>query len=419
MENLLTSLSFWGIAAIVATTFQLFWESVRTESKLPLIDVASLTQHSTSLFSTHHKSFVILLFCLTGLWALHYWALPNAQTITYALALAGATSYGLAYGISHWLKAYAHRIFSLPSRAFANSHPFHLTHLLLGVSCLLLMLLGYQSQLAWTPYLIINVFGAYLLGSSCVHLILQLIGSFKDDQSSALAAQPSFLLSIDRLDALTGAAFATALLGGLFVNSQAFSSQFHGLGGILLPLVLPLTGTILSGLSLFIAKMLPKLKVQQVLFAEKLVTTLWMIIASFCWVRLLLPTTWVSGTREYRAIEVFYAAQSGLICGLIISKLIQLYEKVEKIFLEYLYLKAYRVSVLDRLILNGVRVFSTMLPLLLLITAFLLAYQWVGLYGVCVAVLAMQSNLRTELSAEVAELEKLILRSKKLFFPAH
>jgi Na+/H+-translocating membrane pyrophosphatase len=165
--------------------------------------------------------------------------------------------------------------------------------------------------------------------------------------------------------------------------------------------------------------MLPKLKVQQVLFAEKLVTTLWMIIASFCWVRLLLPTTWVSGTREYMAIEVFYAAQSGLICGLIISKLIQLYEKVEKIFLEYLYLKAYRVSVLDRLILNGVRVFSTMLPLLLLITAFLLAYQWVGLYGVCVAVLAMQSNLRTELSVEVAELEKLILRSKKVFFPAH
>jgi hypothetical protein len=55
-------------------------------------------------------------------------------------------------------------------------------------------------------------------------------------------------------------------------------------------------------------------------------------------------------------------------------------------------------------------------PLVLLIGAFLFAYQWVGLYGLCIAVVAMQANLRTELSTEVAELEKLVLRSKKIFF---
>lgn len=183
-----------------------------------------------------------------------------------------------------------------------------------------------------------------------------------------------------------------------------------------MPLVLAFSGILLSGASgLFIKRVFGE-NFRHTLLAEKLASTLLMMIVSYLCVQVLLPKVWVFGTQEYEATQVFYAAQAGLICGLLISKLIQVYEALEKIMLEYLYLKAYRLSLVDKAIHTGLRILSSAVPLFLLIAAFLLAYHWVGLYGLCIAVVAMQANLRTQLSTEIAELEKLILRSQKTFF---
>jgi K(+)-stimulated pyrophosphate-energized sodium pump len=266
--------------------------------------------------------------------------------------------------------------------------------------------------MVWSPYLVLNFFATYSLGISSIALLYGIMPVAYIPNRLSNAS----IISDDRTDALSGAVIATALLGVTFLDLPSFQKQLSGLGGILLPLVLAFSGILLSEASgLFIKRVFGK-NFPHPILAEKLASTLLMIIASYLCVQVFLPEVWVFGTQEYESIQVFYAAQTGLICGLLISKLIQVYETLEKIMLEYLYLKAYRLSLIDKVIHNCLRILSSAVPLVLLIAAFLLAYHWVGLYGLCIAVVAMQANLRTQLSMEIAELEKLILRSQKTFF---
>jgi hypothetical protein len=417
MENLLTSMSFWGIAAVFATTSQVVWEyvrySIRSNSKIPVTSVVTLTQKSLSLVETHYKSLSIFFLSLLTLLVLDSWILPTIRPITYFTILIGAFTYAIKCAIDSWLsESYPNQFNSFLAVILDGKNPSQVITLVLSTSSILLLLICYQSILTWTPNLIYNLFAAYALGSSFIQLIFSLS---KTPEADSKIADDNFLIHADRKEILTGAVIACVLLGSTFIDIQAFHSQFNGLGGLFLPLALALSGTLVSATSAIVIRLASKQSSQQTLFAEKLVTTLVMILISFIGVKFFLPQVWVFGTTEYSAIQVFYAAQVGLICGLVISKLIHLYEMAEKIFIEYLYLKSYRITAIDKAVHNSLRVFSSVIPLVLLIGAFLLAYHWVGLYGVCIAIVAMQANLRTELSSEVAELEKLIIRSRKIF----
>jgi Na+/H+-translocating membrane pyrophosphatase len=300
----------------------------------------------------------------------------------------------------------------LPALLFEGKNPRNVLTLLLGIIGIVSLLLYFQLEMVWSPYLVLNFFATYSLGISSIALLYGIMPVAYIPNRLSNAS----IISDDRTDALSGAVIATALLGVTFLDLPSFQKQLSGLGGILLPLVLAFSGILLSEASgLFIKRVFGK-NFPHPILAEKLASTLLMIIASYLCVQVFLPEVWVFGTQEYEAIQVFYAAQTGLICGLLISKLIQVYEALEKIMLEYLYLKAYRLSLIDKVIHNCLRILSSAVPLVLLIAAFLLAYHWVGLYGLCIAVVAMQANLRTQLSMEIAELEKLILRSQKTFF---
>jgi K(+)-stimulated pyrophosphate-energized sodium pump len=418
MENLLTSMSFWGIAAVAATTSRLIWEyvraSVRSEKKIN--KVSAISQQSLSFLDTHHKSFTIFLISALTVVALNIWVIPNAKPLTYFTVLAGGLMYAVASLLGYWINQnQIQNPHSFLAALFEGKDSRNVTHLLCGLGGFLLLIFYFQSTIEWTAEIVFNLFASYTLGVSSIALLYSVLPSHFQLTYFRFSKSRN-LVSSDRTDALSGAVLATALLGTTFIDLQAFQKTFHGLGSILLPLVLAFGGVILSGVSGVAIRLWLRKDARQIVFAEKLATTLLMVITSYVLVRLCLPKTWVFGTQEYQAIQVFYAAQIGLICGLIISKLIHWYEMLEKVFLEYLYLKAYQVSFLDKAIHNGLRIFSAVVPLILLIAAFLLAYRWVGLYGVCIAIVAMQANLRTELSTEVAEMEKLILRSKKIFF---
>jgi K(+)-stimulated pyrophosphate-energized sodium pump len=418
MENLLTSMSFWGMAAIIATTSQLVWEhvrgSIRTEGRGKIAQVTSLSYQSLSFLDRHYKSFTLSVISLFGVLFLNNWVIPAAKPLSYLIIFTGALSYAVSMWVGQWISAYQTRYpKSFLNLLFEGKQPRYVITLLLGMAGLLPLLSFFQLEMAWSSYMVFNLFAAYSLGISSIAL---LDGIFADKSRTNLAPSTNTLISADRTDALSGAVLATALLGITFIDLQSFQKQFNGLGGVLLPIILALSGTLLSGVGSLLIRLGFGKNLKQTAFAEKLASTLLMIIASYVCVQVFLPKVWVFGTQEYEAIQVFYAAQAGLICGLLISKLIHIYEQVEKIFIEYLYLKAYRISFVDKMIHNCLRIFSSAVPLVLLIGAFLLAYHWVGLYGLCIAVVAMQANLRTELSTEVAELEKLVLRSKKIFF---
>ncbi|MBC7920180.1 MAG: sodium/proton-translocating pyrophosphatase [Ferruginibacter sp.] len=424
MENLLNNVSFWGVAAVVATAARLVWEHVRgyvhSESLLQANHTARL-RPSRSLRDTHYKPFTLGLLCAFVLVVLNGWMVPGITAVTCSTVLVGASLHTLAFvagRILHQVRAEGvarPNVWKKGLAALEGKNPLNALSLLIGLAGLVFLFFYYQPTLGWTPYLVLNVLAAFILGKVLVHFFFLFF--FNGDYSD-VGQQPatSLLIGNDRMDTLSGSIAATALLGATFTNLGAFQTQFNGLGGVLLPFAIALSGVLVSGASGSVVRLVLPKETHQTLFAEKLATTLVMIVVAFVWTRAFLPPVWVFGSREYSALHVFYAAQIGLISGLVISRMIQWYESIEKLFLVYLDLKLYRISVLDKVIHNGVRLFSAAVPLVSLIALFLLAHEWVGLYGFGVAIAAMQSNLRTELAAEVAELEKLVLRSKRLLF---
>ena len=423
MENLLNNVSFWGIAAVIATASRLMWEYVRSyirsESRLQAVNVARLSNQSRSLRDTHYKPFTLGVLCALVLLLLS-WTVPGITAVTASTVLFGALLYTLisvAGSILHQARATQATQWSVWKRGLAfteGKNPSNVLLLLIGLVGLIFLFFYYQPILVWTPYLVLNVLAAFVLGNSLAHLAFLFLANI----NRAVDQPPttSLLIGDDRMDILSGAVVATALVGAIFTNLRAFQAQFGGLGGVLLPFAIALSGVLISVISALVVRWVLKKRTHQTLFTEKIATTLVMIVAVFVWTRVFLPPTWVFGSREYSGLHVFYAAQIGLVSGLVISRVIHWYESIEKLFLVYLNLKRYRISVLDKVIHNGVRMFSAVVPLVSLISLFLLAHEWVGLYGFCVAVVAMQSNLRTELATEVAELEKLVLKSKQLLF---
>ena len=419
MENLLTSMSFWGMAAVIATTSQLIWEhlrgSIRSDGRAKTVQATFFSDHSLSLLERHYKSFTLFIISFLGVIVLNTWLIPGARSLTYLIILTGALSFSVSLWLGQWISLYqTHYPKSFLAVLFEGKNASKVLTLLFGMAGLLALLFCFQFEMVWSSYIVCNLFSAYALGISSIALLKGIFaGEAQINRWSLMDTKP--LVSADRTDALCGAVMATALLGITFLDLPSFQKQFNGLGGVLLPVTMAFSGTLLSGIGGLVVKLGFLKNLRQVAFAEKLVSTLFMIVASYICVQVFLPKVWVFGTQEFEAIQVFYAAQAGLICGLVISKLITIYEMAEKIFIEYIYLKAYRISFKDKMIHNFLRIFSSAVPLVLLIAAFLLAYHWVGLYGLCIAVVAMQANLRTELSTEVAELEKLVLRSKKIF----
>ena len=84
MENLVTNMSFWGIAAIIATTGQLIWEYFSAKGRIQVAKVASLSHQSRSLFEHHYKSFTLISVGVLALLALNIWVLPHMYYVVLA-----------------------------------------------------------------------------------------------------------------------------------------------------------------------------------------------------------------------------------------------------------------------------------------------------------------------------------------------
>lgn len=403
----MTSISFWGFAAILATTLRITWEFFRIKSKREAARVAStFSQIHQSLFQFNSKLVIVAVVSGLIVLLLHISSFSTLFSFTFTAFLVGAFTIATSNFLNQTIHSHSHLIPILKSLRpfFGEKSAFSLGTIFLGSLGILFVFLHYSSSLQWDTYLVLDLLSAYIFGGSIITLLLQETTAANNDY---VKNAENSLVSADRLDILMGVVLATALLGTTFTNLEAFSSQVSGLGAVILPIILALLGSFISSSSATFMKD-TQAKHPYFIFIEKFAITLLLILTSYYCITTLLPETWVAGGKEFSRIQVFYAAQAGLITGLITSKLIYAYDIMEKKFVHYLYNKAFRISILDRALHTGFRVFYGIAPLLLLIGAILLAYDLVGLYGVCITIVAMLSNFRTELSAEIAELEKLI-----------
>jgi Na+/H+-translocating membrane pyrophosphatase len=97
-------------------------------------------------------------------------------------------------------------------------------------------------------------------------------------------------------------------------------------------------------------------------------------------------------------MHVFYAAQAGIIAGLLTNKVIKGYNALHRKYFSYLAKKSFRVNLMDSVFHFIVNSFSALLPVVLIMFSILFSYQLVGLYGIVIALIAMLANLSTQLT---------------------
>jgi K(+)-stimulated pyrophosphate-energized sodium pump len=196
---------------------------------------------------------------------------------------------------------------------------------------------------------------------------------------------------------LGGALVAAMLLGTTFSVNSAFNEFWLPSGAVLLPLVLAISGVCISTVCSTIAA-LKKWKTPAAYLIEKMISAFLMIVAAFILIQLLLPYSWVLNGLEHTSLEVFFAAQTGIIMGLLTNKVTEVYRSVHRKYFTYLVHKSFERNFLDKAFHFFINALSTMMPVLLIIFSILLSFYLVGLYGILIALVAMLANVTTRLT---------------------
>jgi Na+/H+-translocating membrane pyrophosphatase len=206
------------------------------------------------------------------------------------------------------------------------------------------------------------------------------------------------ILSNDRFDTLAGALVAAMLMGATLCDISAFQKLWLPASPVIYPLALTISGVGISSCMATLAKIMGWKKDPAAYLTEKMASALLMIVAAFAITQYLLPSYWVCNGVEYTSMHVFYAAQAGIIAGLLTNKVIKGYNALHRKYFSYLAKKSFRVNLMDSVFHFIVNSFSALLPVVLIMFSILFSYQLVGLYGIVIALIAMLANLSTQLT---------------------
>jgi Na+/H+-translocating membrane pyrophosphatase len=179
---------------------------------------------------------------------------------------------------------------------------------------------------------------------------------------------------------------------------SAFKQLWIPASPVILPLALTISGVGISSVMATIANIKDWKKDPVAYLTEKMVTALLMIVAAFVICQYLLPSYWVCNGTEYTSMQVFYAAQAGIIGGLLTNKVVQGYNALHRKYFSYLARKSFRISFMDSVFHFIINTFSMLLPVLLIMLSILFSYELVGLYGIVIALITMLANLSTQLT---------------------
>ena len=156
-------------------------------------------------------------------------------------------------------------------------------------------------------------------------------------------------------------------------------------GGTLLPLMIAGAGIVASIIGALFVKTFGGADAQKALNAGSVVAYILTIIAIFLLTRSLLPAEWSTG--------VFIAAVVGLLAGASIGKITEYYTSADYSPTKEI-AEASQTGTATNIIQGlSTGMMSTMMPILVLVTAILVAYNFAGLYGIAIASVGMLSTL--------------------------
>ncbi len=212
-------------------------------------------------------------------------------------------------------------------------------------------------------------------------------------------------MGADLFESYVGSIVGTMVLGAAFMGA-GFHDNFNGLSGVLLPLVLAGVGIILSIIGTFFVKVKEGGNPQRALNIGEFGSSVLMIFVSWFVIKWMLPSDWTFDdrlfgiTRELTSTGIFIATVVGLVAGVLIGIITEFYTGVGKRPVLSIARQSLTGSATNIIAGLGVGMSSTALPVLIIATSIVVAFNFGGLYGIAIAAVGMLSNTGIQLAVD-------------------
>ncbi|MDN5348506.1 MAG: K(+)-stimulated pyrophosphate-energized sodium pump [Clostridia bacterium] len=187
---------------------------------------------------------------------------------------------------------------------------------------------------------------------------------------------------------------------GSVISGIALAAALNIPNGTLVPLMVAAVGIVSSIIGAFFVRTDEGANAQKALNTALLVASVLAVIGTYFVITNLLPASFAAGQANYTALGVFIATLAGLAAGVLIGRITEYYTSgsynpVKEIA------KASQTGTATNIIEGfSTGMLSTVLPVIVIVIAILVAYQFAGLYGIALAAVGMLSTTGTTVSVD-------------------
>ncbi len=213
-------------------------------------------------------------------------------------------------------------------------------------------------------------------------------------------------MGADLFESYVGSIVGTMVLGAEFFAYPEFASKFHGLGAVLLPLVIAGVGIVMSILGTFFVKVGEGGDPQKALNRGEFGSSAVMIVALYFIIKWMLPETWTHEDPLYgitytiTSTGIFLATVIGLVAGVMIGIVTEYYTGTGKRPVLNIVRQSLTGSATNIIAGLGNGMMSTAIPILILAASIIGAFHFGGLYGIAIAAVGMLSNTGIQLAVD-------------------
>lgn len=207
-------------------------------------------------------------------------------------------------------------------------------------------------------------------------------------------------MGADLFESYVGSIIGTMVLGAAFMANPEWTDNFSGLSAVLLPLVLAGIGILTSILGTFFVRVKEGGNPQKALNTGEFISAAVMLVASYIVIHWMLPETWMFNGIEYTPNGVFFATIFGLAAGLLIGLITEHYTGTGTGPVTSIVKQSVTGSATNIIAGVGVGMMSTAIPIVIIATAIIGAYELAGLYGIAIAAVGMLSNTGIQLAVD-------------------
>jgi K(+)-stimulated pyrophosphate-energized sodium pump len=207
-------------------------------------------------------------------------------------------------------------------------------------------------------------------------------------------------MGADLFESYVGSIVSSMVLGATLISGLREAGTVYTYNAIILPLILAGMGILLSILGTAMVRVKEGGSPQAALNLGTFSTAGMMLVGAYFLITYLLPASFTVQGRTYTALGVFWATLSGLLTGCFVGLITEYYTSESRRPARDIAEAAVTGSATNIIkgLATGMR--STMIPLVLIAAAILVAHFYAGLYGIAIAALGMLSTTGIQLAVD-------------------